>query len=544
MTVVTLEHFKRAAVDIGANGDNDTLPFDIDIRFVKDKHEELAGMAHRYFEELEKGNAANAKSQIDSLQVFSERLLVPTGSTGFRITTKLDPFWNIYFNGLAVAIAERNEPKRQDRAHSYRYIQKGDGLFDREKSWRAYKEATLVDKKLSLDNSYVVQTDISSFYEHIYHHRLQNCIDDLFEDSPTISTQIDRLLCQFASGRSFGLPVGGQCARVLAELLMSYVDQMLTDSGVVWHRYVDDFTLITESQEDAYRALSVLSHALADYGLSLNRTKTTMLTAKHYVNYVRTQLGTTDDESKVLREIDIHFDPYSDSKVADYSELKKTIQTLDIQKLLALELKKGQPDTFLVAQIGRTLKFQSPLIATQLCATLTDPSNLHAFRASWSTIMRGIAAVRAEDEHQMIFDELDEMLDSIPENSSHLLLPEANILHYLKTIRFKKTEKRAQYVLNVFNDTSSESVKRACIDCWRQWHDRSRFIMLRNQWSKLGSQAQRMLWLAAAEFGDDGENTRKQVRKSLPKIWQLGIERKNKIAFHEVYQDWAKNGVQ
>jgi len=68
--------------------------------------------------------------------------------------------------------------------------------------------------------------------------------------------------------------------------------------------------------------------------------------------------------------------------------------------------------------------------------------------------------------------------------------------------------------------------------------------MLRNQWNKLGSQAQRMLWLAAAEFGDDGENARKQVRKSLPKIWQLGIERKNKSAFYEVYQDWAENGVQ
>ena len=47
-----------------------------------------------------------------------------------------------------------------------------------------------------------------------------------------------------------------------------------------WHRYVDDFTMITESQENAYRALAVLSHALADYGLSLNKTKPTIPTNK------------------------------------------------------------------------------------------------------------------------------------------------------------------------------------------------------------------------------------------------------------------------
>ncbi|MGF1626761.1 MAG: RNA-directed DNA polymerase [Alphaproteobacteria bacterium] len=470
---------------------------------------------------------------------------MPTGSTGFRITTKLHPFWNVYFNGLGVAIAEKHEPIRNENAHSYRFVFDGEGLFDRERSWRAYREATLKDRALQEPGAMVVQTDVSSFYEHIYHHRLQNCIADLFPKSPTIATQIDRLLSKFASGRSFGLPVGGQCARVLAELLMTSIDQMLTDAGVIWHRYVDDFTLLTKSQEDAYRALSVLSHSLADYGLSLNRTKTTILSAKHYSDYVSTQLeGEGNDESRVLREIDLHFDPYSDSKVGDYRDLKKTVQKLDIQLLIKMELNKGHPDTFLVAQIGRTLRFQSPLIAIQLCETLLDPKNLHAFRASWSTIMRGIAAVRSEADHEEIFDLLDRLLDDVPEHSAHLLLPEASCLHYLKTIRFCKTRKRAQYLLYLFEHTSTESIKRACIDCWRQWLDRPNFIRLRNRWSTLGPQAQRMVWLAAAEFGDDGKYSRLQVRKSLPNVWKLGIEQKNKSDFVSVFMDWAKDGIQ
>ncbi|WP_438405632.1 RNA-directed DNA polymerase, partial [Aeromonas hydrophila] len=144
------------------------------------------------------------------------------------------------------------------------------------------KEATIKDPALKSKDAVVVQTDISSFYEHIYHHRIENCINDLFENDSTISTQIDRLLNHLSSGRSFGLPVGGQCSRILAELLMTSIDQLLTLSNVKWHRYVDDFTLIADSQADAYKAISILSNTLADYGLSLNRSKTTILKGQHY----------------------------------------------------------------------------------------------------------------------------------------------------------------------------------------------------------------------------------------------------------------------
>jgi hypothetical protein len=543
MLDVTLDHFERAAIDVGSNGDNDTLPFDTDSRFIKDMHKELAEMAFKYFSEIDKKTSKEVVMTVNSLQIFSERLLVPTGSAGFRITTKIHPFWNIYFNGLGVAIAEKHEADRSKRAHSYRYINEGDGLFNRDKSWRAYREATLTDKAIKLENAVVVQTDISNFYEHIYHHRLENCIADLFGDKSTVASQIDRLLSNFSSGRSFGLPVGGQCARILAELLMTSIDEKLSAKGIIWHRYVDDFTLITKSQEDAYHALSVLSHALADYGLSLNRSKTTILSAKHYQDYVRTQLGVTDDESKALREIDLHFDPYSDSANTDYSELKETVQKLDIQSLLSLELKKAQPDTFLVAQIGRTLKFHSPNIAIQLCDTLLSSKNLHSFRASWSTIMRGVAAIRADDENEQIFDELDTLLDQIPIHSAHLLQAEASCLHYLKTIRFTKTKPRAKFVLDTYSSTKSETMKRACVDCWRIWRDRPSFVSLRNQWQNLGKEEQRIIWLSLAAMGDEGKHFRNQVQQSLPQLWALGIERKNKQSFCDLYKKWAKDGL-
>lgn len=539
MLDVTLEHFKRAAADIGANGDNDTLPFDIDTRFVKDKQDELAELAYAYSQDLASLNKNNVRNSINALDIFSERLLVPTGAAGFRVTTKIHPFWNIYLNGLAIAIAEANEPQRSDRVHSYRYTADGNTLFNRLSAWRSFREAAIEDCNEMGESAVIVQTDISSFYEHIYHHRLETFAQDLFPGGSELPTQIDRFLSKLAAGRSFGLPVGGQCSRILAELLLTAVDRALSDARIVWRRYVDDFVLITPTQADAYRALAVLSHSLADYGLTLNRTKTTFLTAKHFCDYVHTQLDGGGDEAKALREIDMRFDPYSDRAEEDYEDLKETVQSLEIRTLLDLELNKGQPDSFLVAQIGRTLKLQSPVVALQLCETLLAPQNLHAFRASWSTIMRGIYAIQADNDFEEIHNGIDQLLDAIPTHSPHLLITEASCLFYLRTIRLRRTQARAEYVLSTYNSTESQAVKRACIDCWHQWRDRGHFIRLRNTWNAISPEQQRMLWLAAPVFGDDGNSFRAQVKRSTERSWSLGIERGNRPTFASIYQDWC-----
>jgi hypothetical protein len=134
MPNITLDHFRRAAADVGAHGDNDVLPFDIDNRFIKQNAEVLANIAFQFCTDLAQGTADGARKAISSLSIFSERLLAPTGPAGFRITTKIHPFWNLYFNGLGIAIAEVLEPTRSLRAHSYRFAPQGDGLFIREAS--------------------------------------------------------------------------------------------------------------------------------------------------------------------------------------------------------------------------------------------------------------------------------------------------------------------------------------------------------------------------------------------------------------------------
>lgn len=538
--IVSREHFLHAAQEIGQSGENDTPPYDIDAGFVRDKAEELSNVCFNLFRQIEA--QGNAVAFMNELTVGAERLLTPSGSNGFRITTRIHPFWNLYMNGLGIAIAESNEVNRSARVHSYRLGGDPTSFFDRSKSWRSYKEATLAEDTLKSEGCVVVQTDISSFYEHIYHHRLENVIKDLSTPTSTVATQVDRILSKLAAGRSFGLPVGGQCARILAEVMMCPIDRSLSDAGIVWHRYVDDFTLICSSQQDAYQALSVLSHSLADYGLSLNRTKTTTLSAKHYSDYVAAQIGDGEGASMALQELDLHFDPYSDTAQVEYETLKTSFESIDIQFLLDLEKEKSQPDAFVIAQIGRALKFQDPQVASQLCATLLDPKNLDSFRASWAKIMRGIYSVRRHEQFEDVFDKIDELLDLVPSTAPHLLMPEANNLHFLRAIRFVRTDARGTYVRSVFDTSRSSAVKRACIDCWRHWQDRANFNRLRNQWPNLTSDEQRMLWVAAPDFGDEGEKAKNQLKKSLRQAWRLGFETSKGPTFASTFTEWSQNG--
>ena len=408
MPQVKLAHFQRAAADIGAHGDNDTLPFDVDSRFVSDMQDDLAQLAFDHYSVLQRDSETNSASKMEALSVFSERLLTPAGSTGFRTTTKIHPFWGIYFNGLGIAIADAFESSRQDSVFSYRFLRDSDAeIFRRESSWKAFRESAIAACDAASETAVVAQTDISSFYESISHHHIENHLNDLFSGDRRVPKQINALLNKFSAGRSFGLPVGGQCSRILAELFLSPVDNLLSESRIVWRRYVDDYILIADSYAAAYKGLALLSHALADYGITLNRTKTIILTSKHFADYVRTQLGRTTDEASKLLEIDLHFDPYSDSPRENYETLRTVVRGLPVHRLLNQELEKAQPDTFLVSQIGRTLRLQEPEVSLDLCKTLLSRSNLNAFRASWSTIMRGINSLRRDDTYAAIFDAID-----------------------------------------------------------------------------------------------------------------------------------------
>ena len=97
-----------------------------------------------------------------------------------------------------------------------------------------------------------------------------------------------------------------------------------------------------------------------------------LLTSKHYSDYVRAQLGAGDDEATKLRSIDLKFDPYSDNADEEYESLRETVDSLEVRRLLNRELEKSLPNSFLVTQIGRTMRLHPPVVAFDLASTLLN----------------------------------------------------------------------------------------------------------------------------------------------------------------------------
>jgi hypothetical protein len=180
-----------------------------------------------------------------------------------------------------------------------------------------------------------------------------------------------------------------------------------------------------------------------------------------------------------------------------------------------------------------------------VCSRVGTPSS-RGWRTAWRRRATVVTLIDARQDPQFaaIYGRIDVLLDAIPNSSAHLLLPEASCLHYLKTIRFRWTQPRAQYVLATYSSTTSQTVKRGCIECWRTWKDRTGFNRLRNRWNTLNSEEQRSLWLAAPDFYSEGDNFRAQVKHSIPETCRLGIERQNRPTFASIYIDWSTNGDQ
>jgi hypothetical protein len=140
----------------------------------------------------------------------------------------------------------------------------------------------------------VLMTDIANFFHTIYSHSLpwavlgKQHVKDVLEppiekaDKVALnqhwSSQIDKALQRGNSRETFGIPVGPDTSRMIAEILLSGIhsnqslETILQDRA--GYRLVDDFFIGFDDEVEAHRCRDILRRALWDYNLHFNETKT------------------------------------------------------------------------------------------------------------------------------------------------------------------------------------------------------------------------------------------------------------------------------
>jgi len=148
-------------------------------------------------------------------------------------------------------------------AFSYRFAPDEKGsLFRMDRTYKDWLKTQIALVNGNLKIRHVIATDISDFYARINFHRLENLLDET-APSHGAARYIKKHIKVIRAKQSFGLPVGGSAARVLAELSLIDTDRALQQDGRLATRFVDDFRIFLRADENPYDALAFLAEQLS-----------------------------------------------------------------------------------------------------------------------------------------------------------------------------------------------------------------------------------------------------------------------------------------
>jgi len=294
------------------------------------------------------------------------RCLVPKHRFGFRISTQLDPLDFLVFTALIREVGEKLEAQRISPAdnivHSYRFSPSPDGrMFSEEYTYRTFQQASH-DACENLQPSHVVIADIADFFPRLYTHRIDNAIGGALGAGHMHATALKRLFGHWAGAYSYGIPVGSAASRIVAEVTLSDIDQLLLSEGTKYVRYSDDFRIFCNSEAEAYKYLTIIARALIEnHGLTLQQNKTKIITVEYFRReYLREnearELDTLSERFyELLEEIGIE-DTYSE---IDYDalpdEAQEAIDQLNLEGILQEQINEEEPDLSLLKFLLRRL---------------------------------------------------------------------------------------------------------------------------------------------------------------------------------------------
>ena len=226
---------------------------------------------------------------IDTYQPKSPMInLAPKTDGNYRIVHQLEPIDSLIYTALIHEVCETIEdyriPASECIACSYRTKPDLEGsFFSRDTGWNTFqsKSETLVGK---YKTGFVIIADITDFYNQIYTHRINNLIEiagkGVFKEQARV---IEEFLLGLNKRTSRGIPVGPVPSIILAELIMSDIDNKIRTFTDDFVRYVDDIRIFFERREDAVYTLHELTQYLySSHRLVFSGRKTVVQTVKWF----------------------------------------------------------------------------------------------------------------------------------------------------------------------------------------------------------------------------------------------------------------------
>lgn len=486
-------------------GDTDIFPFPYETRMFSDIYQKVLsslGDTHKNFED-----------RLNECPPINISTCSTVGYNGYRWATQIDPYWNSYFLGLVLSISDKIENSRvgDNYVYSYRYAPdfKSGSLFDKEINWRKFQNDSLDFARNDNSINYVLTCDIADFYTRIYHHRLENALDRI-DPQKNISSKIKKLIQNFSGTNSYGLPVGGPAARILAELALDSLDHILLINGIKFKRYVDDFIIFCETKEDAHSVLTLISRKLMENeGLTLQKHKTNILSKDEFTSLTQSKLfGLDEDEGSPMKakfmSLPIRFDPYSQNAAEQYEEIKEALSDFDLLGMLSNELQKSKINQPFSKQLVRAFSSVDDQVLSKAFNVIFNSINelypifntvIQVATSNWS---RFDASTK-----ELIRSKLIDLIKS----DSFILKTELNLAYVVKLFA-KENNVEGQSVLTEIYQSNTNSILITLVvtQAMAKWNTHYWLSELRRTFPTMTSWQRRLFIVSSYLLGDEGKH--------------------------------------
>jgi Reverse transcriptase (RNA-dependent DNA polymerase) len=261
----------------------------------------------------------------------------------FRRAALIQPIDTITFLALVLRIAgeieQHRPPVSKNIVFSYRFKPLGGSLFNKNYNFASFEQ--YVEKRSKSQRVKVlVKCDIASFYDRLNLHRLESTLLGIAIDSQQVKL-INELLLFWANRDSYGLPIGCNASRILAEASLISIDEYLISHKVSFCRFVDDYRFFAPDMKVAHDWLELFVERLCLEGLFINPAKTfienvsTKTNKRTHLKIHNAQSNSSITDAKDTHQITFYYDTVP-TKFRDLSEKENAdFQQKDLKKAIA-----------------------------------------------------------------------------------------------------------------------------------------------------------------------------------------------------------------
>lgn len=265
----------------------------------------------------------------------NRRFIIPKSENSYRIATQLNLLDNIMLTSIIYEFGQKIEdgriPTSEKTVFSYRFApQNNTSLYDNRIGWKNFWETCRIK---GLNHKYAIYLDISDFYNQIYHHTIEQQLEECGLDKEIVKSLIS-FLGNITKKVSRGIPIGPHTVHLLAELSMIPIDKSLRDRRIDFCRFSDDIIIFTDDIIDSkiiiYRIADILDK---QQRLVLQQQKTKIYEKSEFIEYCNSNLNNksiNSEENEIISVLNRYSDnPYETLTFGSFSNQEKALFSHD-----------------------------------------------------------------------------------------------------------------------------------------------------------------------------------------------------------------------